>query len=84
MTTSLTLATNGLTAQLSTESDTSAQEVLLRFAHAMGANPAWTPQQKLNHAAAQLADYMIRIARERYISEESANIQQAAIDNVHW
>jgi cytochrome P450 len=84
MATSLTLSTAGLTAQLSTDSDASAQEVMLRFAHATGANPAWTPQQKLNHAAAQLADYMMRIARERYIQEESATIQADAIINVHW
>lgn len=26
----------------------------------------------------------IRVARERYILEESAAIQQQAVDNVHW
>jgi hypothetical protein len=84
MATSLTLATAGLTAQLSTANDTAAQEVLLRFAHATGAQAGWTAQQKLDHAAAQLADYMMRIARERYILEESAAVQAAAIANVHW
>lgn len=84
MATSITLKTGPLTATLSTNNDASAQEVLLRFAHATGADAAWPSQQKLDHAAAQLADYMMRIARERYIMEESANIQAAAINNVHW
>lgn len=84
MATSLTLATTGLTATVSTNDDTPAQQVLLRFAHATGANSAWTNQQKLDHAAAQLADYMLHVARERYILEESATVQANAINNVHW
>lgn len=84
MTTSLVISTAGLTAGVSTESDESAQLVLLRFAHATGAPVEATNQEKLDHVALQLADYMQRVARERYILEESANIQQDAIDNVHW
>ena len=84
MATTLTISTAGLTATLSTENDVAAQLVLIRFAHAMGVDPAAAPQVKLEHVAAQLTDYMIRIARERYIVEESANIQQEAIANVHW
>ena len=84
MATSITLSTAGLSATLSTPNDTAAQLVLIRFAHATGANPAWTAQQKLDHVAAQLTDYMQRIARERYILEESATIQEEAIENVHW
>lgn len=84
MATSITLVTGPLTVTLSTEDDTAAQLVLVRFAHATGANVAATPQQKLEHVAAALTDYMIRVARERYIMEESANIQAAAINNVHW
>ena len=84
MATSITLSTAGLTATLSTPNDTAAQLVLIRFAHATGANPAATAQVKLDHVAAQLTDYMQRIARERYILEESATIQEEAIENVHW
>lgn len=84
MATSLTLATVGLTATVSTNNDAPAQQVLLRFAHATGADMGWTDQQKLNHAAAQLADYMLRVARERYILEESATVQASAAANVHW
>lgn len=84
MATSITLATAGLTATLSTNDDAAAQNVLLRFAHATGADAAWTNQQKLDHVAAQLTDYMMRIARERYILEESETIQQEAVTNVHW
>lgn len=84
MTTSLTITTAGLTAQLSTEDDAAAQNVLVRFAHAAGVDPAASAQTKLDFVAARLADYMQRIARERYILEESATIQQEAIDAVHW
>ena len=84
MATSLTLATGALSAIVSTTSDATAQEVLLRFAHATGAQAGWSAQQKLDHAAAQLAEYMLRIARERYILEESATVQAAAVTNVHW
>ena len=84
MATSLTIQTAGLTAALSTEDDAAAQLVLIRFAHATGAGVELGNQEKLDHVAAQLTDYMIRVARERYILEESAAIQQQAVDNVHW
>lgn len=84
MATSLTLKTGALTSAISTTSDATAQEVLLRFAHATGAQGDWTAQQKLDHAAAQLADYMLRVARERYILEESAAVQANALTAVHW
>jgi len=84
MATSLTLATGGITASLSTADDTAAQLVLMRFAHACGAPVAMPAQQKLNFAATALTDYMIRVARERYIQEESATIQAAAVTAVHW
>jgi hypothetical protein len=84
MATTLTLSTGGLTATLSTADDTAAQLVLNRFAHACGAATTMPAQQKLNFAAAALTDYMIRVARERYIMEESATIQAAAISGVHW
>ena len=41
-------------------------------------------QQKLEHVAHALTEYMIRVARDRYIQEESANIQEDAKNNVHW
>lgn len=84
MASSLTVATGPLTAAFSTTDDAAAQLVLLRFAHATGANAAWTNQQKLNHVAAQLVDYMIQVAQDRYIQEESATIQAAAQSSVHW
>jgi len=84
MATSLTLATGPLTATLTTVDDTAAQLVLIRFAHAAGAAVEMPAQQKLEYVASALTDYMIRVARERYIQEESANIQEAAIVNVHW
>lgn len=84
MATTLTLATGPLTATLSTADDTAAQLVLVRFAHACGAPVDMPPQQKLQFAASALTDYMIRLARDRYIQEESATIQAAAISSVHW
>ena len=84
MATSITLATGPLTATLTTQDDTAAQLVLIRFAHAAGAAVEMPAQQKLEYVASALTDYMIRVARERYIQEESANIQEAAIVNVHW
>ena len=84
MATSITLATGPLTATLSPADDTAAQMVLVRFAHAAGAAVKMPAQEKLEFVTRALADYMIRIARERYIQEESANIQEEAITNVHW
>lgn len=84
MATSITLVTGPLTATLTASNEAAAQEVLLRFAHATGASPAAAPQAKLDHVAAQLAQYMLTIARERYIAEESATIAQEAVTNVHW
>ncbi len=84
MATSITLATGPLTATLSTADDTAAQLVLIRFAHATGAPAEMAAQQKLEHVAHALTEYMIRVARDRYIQEESANIQAAAISEVHW
>ena len=84
MATSITLATGPLTATLTTQDDTAAQLVLIRFAHAAGAPVEMAPQEKLEFVTRALTDYMIRVARERYIQEESANIQEAAIVNVHW
>ena len=84
MATSITLATGPLTATLSTADDTAAQLVLIRFAHATGAPAEMAAQQKLEHVAHALTEYMIRVARERYIQEESANIQEDAKNNVHW
>ena len=84
MATSITLKTGPLTATLSTNNDATAQEIMLRFAHATGAQTSWTNQQKLDHVAAQLRDYMLRIARERYIQEESATIQASAQNAVRW
>ena len=84
MATSITLATGPLTATLTTTDDTAAQLVLVRFAHAAGAAVEMPAQEKLEFVTRALADYMIRIARERYIQEESANIQEEAITNVHW
>lgn len=84
MATSLTLATGPLTTTLSTADDAAAQLVLIRFAHASGAPVEMPAQQKLEFVAAALTDYMIRVARERYIQEESANIQAAAQSEVHW
>jgi ferredoxin-NADP reductase len=84
MATTLTLATGGLTATLSTADDTAAQLVLVRFAHACGAPADMPAQQKLTFAANALTDYMIRVARDRYIQEESAAIAAAALTQVHW
>lgn len=84
MATTLTLATGSLTATLSTADDAAAQLVLIRFAHACGAPPDMPAQQKLQFAASALTDYMIRVARDRYIQEESASIQAAALSQVHW
>lgn len=84
MATSLTLATGPLTTTLSTQDDTAAQLVLIRFAHAAGAPAEMPAQQKLEFVASALTNYMIRLARERYIQEESATIQEEAISNVHW
>ncbi len=84
MATSLALATAGLTSTLSTNNDAAAQQVLIMFAHATGANPAATNQEKLDHVAAELAEYMIRIARERYIQENSVDLEAEALTNVHW
>lgn len=84
MATSIALTTAGLTATLSTDNDAAAQNVLIMFAHATGANPAASNQEKLNHVAGELAEYMIRIARERYIQENSVNLEAEALTNVHW
>ena len=84
MATSLTIATGPLTTAVSTANDATAQTMLLRFAHATGAQANWSNQQKLDHVAAALVDYIQRIARERYIYEESAQIQADAVSNVHW
>lgn len=69
---------------LTTEDDAAAQNVLLRFAHAVGIDPGASNQTKLDGVAAALTEYMITIAREKYIAEESATIQQEAVTNVHW
>lgn len=69
---------------LSTEDDAAAQNVLLRFAHATGAPEGASNQAKLEHVARELTEYMISIARERYIQEESAEIAAAALTHVHW
>jgi hypothetical protein len=84
MASSLTLKTGNLTSTVSSENDANVQLVLLRFAHAKGADPAWGNQRKLDFVAAQLAAYMQGIAQERYIQEESADIQAAAQTQVHW
>ena len=84
MATSITLATGPLTATLTTQDDTAAQLVLVRFAHAAGAAVEMPAQEKLEFVTRALADYMIRIPRERNIQEESANKQEEAITNVHW
>lgn len=84
MATTLTIVTGPFTSTLTATDEAAAQEVLLRFAHATGASPAATPQAKLDHVAAQLAQYMLTIARERYIQEESAAIAQEAVTSVHW
>jgi hypothetical protein len=84
MATTLTLTTGALTTTLSTADDAAAQLVLIRFAHACGAPVDMPSQQKLNFVANALTDYMIRMARERYIQEESAAIQAAAATNIHW
>jgi len=84
MATSITLATGPLTATLTTQDDTAAQLVLIRFAHAAGAPVEMAPQLKLEFATRALTDYMIRVARDQYITEESANIQEEAQNNVHW
>jgi hypothetical protein len=84
MATSLTLKTGQLTATKTTNNDATAQEIMLRFAHATGAQRTWTNQQKLDHVTGQLVEYMLRIARERYIQEESSTIQATAMDAVKW
>lgn len=84
MATSLTITTGALTTSLVTQDDTAAQLVLLRFAHAIGGQEGDPPQALLDRVAAHLADHMVRIARERYIMEESETIAQEAIENVHW
>lgn len=84
MTTSLTIQAGPLTATLSTADDAAAANVLLSFAHATGADPAATNQQKLDHVAAQLTEYMRRIAVEKYYQDASAGLRQEAIENVHW
>lgn len=84
MTTSLTIQAGPLTATLSTADDAAAANVLISFAHATGADPAATNQQKLDHVAAALAEYMRRIAVERYYQETSATLREEAETNVHW
>lgn len=85
MTTSLTITTVGpLTSTLSTADDAAAVNVLLNFAHATGADPGASNQSKLDHVAAQLAEYMRRIAVERYYQDASADLREEAETNVHW
>lgn len=84
MTTSITLTAGPLSSTLATEDDASAANVLISFAHATGADPAATNQQKLDHVAAALAEYMRRIAVERYYQETSATLREEAETNVHW
>jgi hypothetical protein len=84
MATSLTVSTGALTATKTTNNDATAREIMLRFAHATGAQRTWTNQQKLDHVTAQLVNYMMHIARERYIQEESETIQATAMDAVKW
>lgn len=84
MTTSLTITAGALTSTLATQDDTAAANVLLSFAHATGADPGATNQAKLDHVAAALAEYMRRIAVERYYQDSSATLRQEAQENVHW
>lgn len=84
MTTSITLQTGPLTSTLSTADDAAAANVLLSFAHATGADPGAGNQAKLDHVAVELAEYMRRIAVERYYQEQSETIRQEAEENVHW
>lgn len=84
MTTSLTIQAGALTSVLSTADDAAAANVLLSYAHATGANPAASNQEKLNHVAAELAEHMRRIAVERYYMESSATLKAEAEANVHW
>lgn len=78
MATSLTLKSGPLTGEVTTQNDIKAQEVIARFAHATGAPVDATPQQKIQHAAKELLGYMQRIAQQRYVTEESAGIQETA------
>jgi hypothetical protein len=84
MASSLTITTGALTATLGSQDDAAVQNVLLNFAYATGAEEAWTAQQKLDHVAAQLAEYMRDVAREKYYQLQSASIRQDSIQQVHW
>ena len=50
----------------------------------MGADPAASAQVKLDHVVPRLTEFMLDMARERDVQEESATIQQEAETNVHW
>ena len=84
MASSLTILTGALTTTVSTEDDAAAQNVLLNFAYAIGAQEEWQPQQKLDAVAAYLAEYMVNTARERYFQRESAELREETEQNVHW
>lgn len=84
MATTLTIVTGGLTTAVSTEDDVAAQNVLLNFADAIGAQAEWEPQQKLDAVAAHLAEYMVSAARARYFQRESAELREETEQNVHW
>lgn len=80
----ISISISGLSSQATTADDAAAAEVLTRFAHATGADPAASAQVKLDHVVARLTEYMLGVAQERYVQEESATIQREAITNVHW
>ena len=79
---SITIGT--LTSEATTADDTAAAEVLTRFAHAVGADPLAAEQEKLDLVVARLTAYMLAVARERYVQEESGNIREEAETLVHW
>jgi hypothetical protein len=84
MASSLTLTTGALTSTLTTQNDTAAGNVLLNFAKAIGAQDAWTNQQKLDYVVSYLAGYMENAARERWFQAESATLREESITEVHW
>lgn len=84
MTSKLTIQTGALSSTLSTENDAAAANVLLNFALATGVDPQASNQAKLDHVAAMLAEYMRRIAVERYYQDASADLREEAETNVHW
>ncbi len=84
MASSLTIDTAGLVSTVSSPDDAAAQNVLLNFAYAIGAQEEWPPQQKLDAVTAHLAEYMVNTARERYFQRESAALREETDQNVHW